>query len=50
MQKPSNLGGALLHILVYLRNKSMEYSDFWNTYQTINYILFDTLFDFTLLV
>ena len=37
--------GVLLHILLYLQNKSMECGDFWNTYKSINSLLYDTLFN-----
>ena len=33
----------MLHILLYLQNKSMEYSDFWNTYKSINSLLYGAL-------
>ena len=32
-------------ILIYLLNKSMEYSDFWNTYKSIDFLLCGILFD-----
>ena len=35
-KKGSTWIGVLLHILMYLRNKSMEYSYFWNTVLSIN--------------
>ena len=43
MDKLANLDWVLLHILLYLQNKIMEYGDFWNTYKSINSLLFGTL-------
>ena len=37
--------GLLLHILLHLQNKSMEYGNFWNAYKPINFLLCGTLFD-----
>ena len=36
---------VLVHILMYLWNKSMEFNDFWNAYISVNFLSSCTLFD-----
>ena len=45
MDKLSNLDWGTVTYLLYLQNKIMEHGDFWNAYESINFLLYGTLFN-----